>query len=170
MQQGDAGMAETCRNSLIDLATEVRNSIGFFEGQCEESIHRIFVSGGMAKTEMILQTLSDELGLPCEIWDPLETCEVALPAAKRTGARERVRLPQRRLRRSHLLPESRLTMALQLNLLHEEITQERQRKRDPLKLGIIALMRLSARSSSLYYGWNAYRTIQIREPAQCRPS
>ncbi len=83
MQQGDAGMAETCRSSLLGLATEVRNSIGFFEGQCEESIHRIFVSGGMAKTEMILQTLSDELGLPCEIWDPLETCEVALPPAKR---------------------------------------------------------------------------------------
>jgi type IV pilus assembly protein PilM len=83
MQQGDAGMAETCRNSLLNLATEVRNSIGFFEGQCEESIHRIFVSGGMAKTEMILQTLSDELGLPCEIWDPFETCEVALPPAKR---------------------------------------------------------------------------------------
>jgi type IV pilus assembly protein PilM len=83
MQQGDAGMADTCRNSLLDLASEVRNSIGFFEGQCEESIHRIFVSGGMAKTEMILQTLSDELGLPCEIWDPLETCEVALPPAKR---------------------------------------------------------------------------------------
>jgi type IV pilus assembly protein PilM len=83
MEQGDAGMAETCHNSLLDLATEVRNSIGFFEGQYEESIHRIFVSGGMAKTEMILQTLSDELGLPCEIWDPLETCEVALPAAKR---------------------------------------------------------------------------------------
>jgi type IV pilus assembly protein PilM len=83
MQQGDAGMADACRNSLLGLATEVRNSIGFFEGQCEESIHRIFVSGGMAKTEMILQTLSDELGLPCEIWDPLETCEVALPPAKR---------------------------------------------------------------------------------------
>ena len=32
---------------------------------------------------MILQILSDELGLPCEIWDPLETCEVALPPAKR---------------------------------------------------------------------------------------
>jgi type IV pilus assembly protein PilM len=83
MQEGDAGMAEICRSSLLGLATEVRNSIGFFEGQHEESIHRIFVSGGMAKTEMILQTLSDELSLPCEIWDPLETCEVALPAAKR---------------------------------------------------------------------------------------
>ena len=32
---------------------------------------------------MILQILSDELGLPCEIWDPLESCEVALPPAKR---------------------------------------------------------------------------------------
>ena len=83
IQQGDAGMAEICRMSLSRLGTEVRNSIGFFEGQHEQTIHRIFVSGGLARTEMILQTLSDELGLPCEIWDPLETCEVALPPAKR---------------------------------------------------------------------------------------
>jgi Tfp pilus assembly PilM family ATPase len=83
MQEGDAGMADICRTSLARLATEVRNSIGFFEGQHEQSIHRIFVSGGLARTETILQTLSDELGLPCEIWDPLETCEVALPPAKR---------------------------------------------------------------------------------------
>ena len=83
IQEGDAGMAEICRTSLSRLGTEVRNSIGFFEGQHEQTIHRIFVSGGLARTEMILQTLSDELGLPCEIWDPLETCEVALPPAKR---------------------------------------------------------------------------------------
>ncbi len=83
VQQGDAGMTEICRNSLLRLGTEVRNSIGFYEGQSEESINRIFVSGGMARTEMILQILSDELGLPCEIWDPLESCEVALPSAKR---------------------------------------------------------------------------------------
>lgn len=83
IHEGDGGMAEICRGSLERLATEVRNSIGFFEGQREESINRIFVSGGLARAEMILQTLSDELGLPCEIWDPLETCEVALPAGKR---------------------------------------------------------------------------------------
>ena len=83
MQEGDGGMADICRASLTRLATEVRNSIGFFEGQREESIHRIFVSGGLARTETILQALSDELSLPCEIWDPLETCEVALPAGKR---------------------------------------------------------------------------------------
>ncbi len=52
-------------------------------------------------------------------------------------------------------------MALQLNLLHEAITQERQRKRDPLKLGIIALSCFGA-LLFLYYGWNAYQTIQIK--------
>jgi Tfp pilus assembly PilM family ATPase len=83
IQQGDEGMGEICRNSLNRLSTEVRNSIGFFEGQREESINRIFVSGGLARAETVLQCLSDELGLPCEIWDPLETCELALPAAKR---------------------------------------------------------------------------------------
>ena len=83
VQEADAGMAEICRASLSRLATEVRNSIGFFEGQREESINRIFVSGGLARLETVLQNLSDELSLPCEIWDPLETCEVALPANKR---------------------------------------------------------------------------------------
>jgi Tfp pilus assembly PilM family ATPase len=85
IQEHDAGMAEICRGSLARLATEVRNSIGFFEGQREEGINRIFVSGGLARAEIVLQSLSDELGLPCEIWDPMETCEVALPAAKRQG-------------------------------------------------------------------------------------
>ncbi len=52
-------------------------------------------------------------------------------------------------------------MALQLNLLHEEISEKRQRKRDPLKLGIIALSSFGL-LLFLYYGWNAYQTIQIR--------
>ena len=85
VQQGDEGMTEICRGSLARLGMEVRNSIGFFEGQREEQINRIFVSGGLARAETVLQALSDELSLPCEIWDPLETCELALPAAKRQG-------------------------------------------------------------------------------------
>jgi type IV pilus assembly protein PilM len=83
IQQGDEGMTEICRGSLSRLGMEVRNSIGFFEGQREEQMNRIFVSGGLARAETVLQALSDELSLPCEIWDPLETCEVALPPSKR---------------------------------------------------------------------------------------
>jgi Tfp pilus assembly PilM family ATPase len=88
VKQGDAGMAEICRNTLARVATEVRNSIGFFEGQHEAPIQRLFVSGGLSRIEMVLQTLSDDLGLPCEIWDPLENCEVALPAAKRPALQQ----------------------------------------------------------------------------------
>jgi hypothetical protein len=52
-------------------------------------------------------------------------------------------------------------MALNLNLLHEEFTEERQRKRDPLKLGIKGLIAIGA-ILFLYYGWSAFRTIAIR--------
>lgn len=52
-------------------------------------------------------------------------------------------------------------MALQLNLLHEEISEHRQRQRDPLKLGVYALVAFGA-ILFLWYGWNAYQTIQIR--------
>src|SRR5437667_6129797 len=52
-------------------------------------------------------------------------------------------------------------MALQLNLLHEEISEQRQRQRDPLKLGVIALGAFGA-ILFLYYMWNAYQTLQIK--------
>ena len=52
-------------------------------------------------------------------------------------------------------------MALHLNLLHEEILEQRQRKRDPLKIGVIILACLGA-LMFLYYSWNAYRTLAIR--------
>src|ERR1043166_7609221 len=52
-------------------------------------------------------------------------------------------------------------MALQLNLLHEQFTEERQRQRDPLKIGILVLIGLAG-WLVLYYLWSAYRTIQIK--------
>ncbi len=56
-------------------------------------------------------------------------------------------------------------MALQLNLLHEAFSEERQRKRDPLKLGVIALVSFGV-LLFLYYGWNAYQTMQMRHQLQ----
>jgi hypothetical protein len=52
-------------------------------------------------------------------------------------------------------------VALHLNLLHEEILEQRQRKRDPLKLGLLALIGCGALMFG-YYSWNAYRTLEIR--------
>jgi hypothetical protein len=52
-------------------------------------------------------------------------------------------------------------MALHLNLLHEEILQQRQRQRDPLKIGMMVLGVLGSLMLA-YYMWNAYKTLEIR--------
>ena len=52
-------------------------------------------------------------------------------------------------------------MALHLNLLHEEIREQRQRQRDPLKIGMMVLAALGA-LMLLYYLWNAYKVLEIR--------
>jgi hypothetical protein len=52
-------------------------------------------------------------------------------------------------------------MALHLNLLHEEIFEQRQRQRDPLKIGMMVLAALGA-LMLLYYLWNAYKVLEIR--------
>jgi hypothetical protein len=52
-------------------------------------------------------------------------------------------------------------MALHLNLLHEEIFEQRQRQRDPLKIGMMVLGALGA-VMLLYYLWNAYKVLEIR--------
>ena len=52
-------------------------------------------------------------------------------------------------------------MALQLNLLHEEILAQRQRQRDPLKIGMLVLAGCGA-LLFIYYAWSAYRTIEIK--------
>jgi hypothetical protein len=52
-------------------------------------------------------------------------------------------------------------MALHLNLLHEEFQEQRLRQRDPLKIGMMVLGALGA-IMVLYYMWNAYQTLGIR--------
>lgn len=52
-------------------------------------------------------------------------------------------------------------MALHLNLLHEEMLEQRQRQRDPLKIGIMVLAGLGA-LFFLYYMFNVYRTLEIK--------
>jgi len=83
MQEGDAGMAQAGRESLAMVAREVLNSIGFCESQWDRPIAKVFVSGGASHAEMVLQVLSDEVNLPCELWSPFERCEVALPGGRR---------------------------------------------------------------------------------------
>ncbi len=83
IEKGDPGMTEAGRASLATLAYQLRSSIGFFEGQREQSIGRVHFSGALVRADLPLQILSDELDIPCELWDPFEKCEVSLGRARR---------------------------------------------------------------------------------------
>lgn len=52
-------------------------------------------------------------------------------------------------------------MALNLNLLHEEIREQRQRQRDPLKIGMMVVAAVAA-FFVVYYLWNAYKVLAIK--------
>ena len=82
IEQNDPGMVEAGRASLTLLARELRSSIGFFEGQREEPISRVYFSGGLVRALMPLQILSDELEIACDTWDPFQTCSIDLPKAQ----------------------------------------------------------------------------------------
>jgi Tfp pilus assembly PilM family ATPase len=80
LDQEDEVMVEYSRVALAALIREIQNSIGFLEHRHEETIHRIYVSGGPAKSQTLLKVLSEELALPCEAWSAVSKCESALPA------------------------------------------------------------------------------------------
>ena len=52
-------------------------------------------------------------------------------------------------------------MALNLNLLHEQISEQRQRQRDPLKLGMIFVGAIAA-LLFVNYLWNGYKALQTK--------
>ena len=52
-------------------------------------------------------------------------------------------------------------MALNLNLLHEQISEQRQRQRDPLKLGMIFIGAIAA-LLFVNYLWNGYKALQTK--------
>ncbi len=64
------------------LGRELRASIDFFEHQHDKTAAQVFVSGGSARSEMIIQALQSELMLPCKSWNPARFLQMALPPEK----------------------------------------------------------------------------------------
>ncbi|MHA3770347.1 pilus assembly protein PilM [Verrucomicrobiota bacterium sgz303538] len=83
LEQEDEVMVEYTRVSMNNLAREIASSIGFFEHSHEQTVSRIFVSGGPARSRTFLKLMKEELGIPCEAWNAAEKCENAVTAQKR---------------------------------------------------------------------------------------
>ncbi len=64
---------------VLPLGRELRASIDFFEHQHDKAVTQVFISGGSARSEFIVQTLTAELMVPCKTWSPLNFLQVSLP-------------------------------------------------------------------------------------------
>ncbi len=67
---------------LNPLGRELRASIDFFEHQKDRTVTQVFISGGSARNELIIQTLQNELMVPCKSWNPARFLELALAPEK----------------------------------------------------------------------------------------
>lgn len=83
LEQEDELMMENARMALAGLTREISSSIGFFEGRYDQTVRRVYVSGGLSKSKTALKIAGEEMGLPVWAWTPLEKCEVTVSAAKR---------------------------------------------------------------------------------------
>jgi type IV pilus assembly protein PilM len=71
----------TITSLLSPLARELRASIDFFEHQHDTTVAEVFVSGGSACSDYILQIVQAELVVPCLAWNPTGFLTLNLPPA-----------------------------------------------------------------------------------------
>jgi len=77
------GMAQEVQSildgTLTPLVRELRASIDFYEHQHEKAVQQIYVSGGSARSQSILQSLQQQLMLECIAWNPAAAFQLELP-------------------------------------------------------------------------------------------
>ncbi len=64
---------------VLPLGRELRASIDFFEHQQDKAVSQVFISGGSARSELIVQMLQTELMVECKPWNPLSFMDMDLP-------------------------------------------------------------------------------------------
>ena len=69
----------TLETQVLPLGRELRASLDFFEHQQDRPVSHVYVSGGSARSELILQMLHSELIVECKTWNPTTFLQLALP-------------------------------------------------------------------------------------------
>jgi type IV pilus assembly protein PilM len=74
------GMANEVQSQLemlvSPLGRELRASIDFFEHQQDRTVSQVLISGGSARSELIVNTLQTELGVECRPWNPTTSLQL----------------------------------------------------------------------------------------------
>jgi type IV pilus assembly protein PilM len=69
----------TLESLLTPLGRELRASIDFFEHQQDRPVAQVFLSGGSARSEFVVQSLQNEMMVECKTWVPTTFLEMQLP-------------------------------------------------------------------------------------------
>lgn len=87
--------AAALRESFSALIQEIKLSINYFYAQHAEvdALAGIYVSGGLAKVELLKQTISQEVKLPVLEWDPIESFQIAPEIDKKELEKHKLYLP-----------------------------------------------------------------------------
>lgn len=64
------------------LGREIRASLDFYEHQYDRPVSAVYVSGGSARSELILEILKTELMVDCRSWNPTSFLEIKAPATQ----------------------------------------------------------------------------------------
>ena len=80
------GLAEEVQSTMVallaPLGRELRASIDFFEHQQDRTVAQVYVSGGSARSDQILEILQTELMVPCVRWNPMQSLSLHLPTGQ----------------------------------------------------------------------------------------
>ena len=75
-------VAQNLEPLIQPLGRELRASIDFFENHHDKAISKVFLSGGSACGEVVVQALQAELMVQCQVWTPTKSLELMLPPEK----------------------------------------------------------------------------------------
>ncbi len=131
---------------ISPLGRELRAAIDFFEDQEVKTVTKVFLTGGSARSDFIIQTLHADLGTPCKRWDPTSFLTLELPPPKaREVERDATQLAAA-IGAGVTCLDSKLP---QINLLADQLAAAQARRRDPVRRGF----QLATAVVVLLLGW-----------------
>jgi type IV pilus assembly protein PilM len=68
--------------TLVPLGRELRASIDFFEHQHDTTVRQVFVTGGTARSEFLVERLQQELMVECRVLNPVKFLHLEVGAEK----------------------------------------------------------------------------------------
>ena len=75
-------VAQNLEPLIHPLGRELRASMDYFENHHDKAINKVFLSGGSACGELIVQALQTELMVTCQVWAPTKYMQLMLPPEK----------------------------------------------------------------------------------------